>query len=116
MRSVQKIDLGLTGYESGINYKELSSSMPYMYTGRPEYIDFIADIGIIDQIIDWFGSDIRIAKTDEESKVSVSVKASPNAMVHWAMQYIDYVEITAPESMRDRICESLKNGMKKYHM
>lgn len=41
--------------------------MPYMYTDRPENIDFIADAGIVDQIIDWFGSDIRIAKTDEES-------------------------------------------------
>ena len=104
------------GYEKGIDYKELSSAMPYMYTDRPEYIEFVADAGIIDQIIDWFGSDIRIAKTDEESKVRISVKASPNAMVHWAMQYIDHVEIISPESMRDRICESLKNGMKKYHM
>ena len=104
------------GYESGINYKELSSTMPYMYTDRPEHIDFIADIGIIDQIIDWFGSDIRIVNTDEESKVRVSIKASPNAMVHWAMQYMDHVEITAPESVRNRIRESLQNGIMKYHI
>lgn len=104
------------GYESGINYKELSSTMPYMYTDRPEHIDFIADIGIIDQIIDWFGSDIRIVNTDEESKVSVSIKASQNAMVHWAMQYMDHVEITAPESVRNRIRESLQNGIMKYHI
>ena len=106
----------IPGYESGINYKELSSAMPYMYTDRLEYIDFIADVGIIDQIIDWFGSDIRILKTAEESKVMVSVKASPNAMVHWAMQYIDHVEIIAPASVRNRICESLQNGIKKYHI
>ena len=102
------------GYESGINYKELSSAMPYMYTDRPEYIDFIADIGIIDQIIDWFGSDIRIAKIDDESKVRISVKASPNAMVHWAMQYIDYVEIISPEPLRTRVKAALENGLKKY--
>ena len=104
------------GYESGINYKELSSTMPYMYTDRPEHIDFIADIRIIDQIIDWFGSDIRIVNADEESKVRVSIKASPNAMVHWAMQYMDHVEITAPESVRNRIRESLQNGIMKYHI
>ena len=104
------------GYESGINYKELSSTMPYMYTDRPEHIDFIADIGIIDQIIDWFGSDIRIANADGEGKVRVSIKASPNAMVHWAMQYMDHVEITAPESVRNRIRESLQNGIMKYHI
>lgn len=104
------------GYESGINYKELSSTMPYMYTDRPEHIDFIADIGIIDQIIDWFGSDIRIVNADEEGKAKVSVKASPKAMVHWAMQYMDHVEITAPESVRNRIRESLQNGIMKYHI
>lgn len=104
------------GYESGINYKELSSTMPYMYTDRPEHIDFIADIGIIDQIIDWFGSDIRIVNADEESKAKVSVKASPKAMVHWAMQYMDHVEITAPESVRNRIRDSLQNGIMKYHI
>ena len=102
------------GYEGGINYKELSSAMPYMYTDRPERIDFIADVGIIDQIIDWFGSDIRIAKTDDESKVRISVKASPNAMVHWAMQYIDHVEIVSPESLRARVKTALENGLKKY--
>ena len=85
-----------------------------MYTDRPENIDFIADAGIVDQIIDWFGSDIRIAKTDEESKVRVGVKASPNAMVHWAMQYMDHVEVVSPESLRNRLKEALKNGLKKY--
>lgn len=40
----------VSGYENGINYKELSSAMPYMFTDRPEHIDFIADIGIIDQL------------------------------------------------------------------
>lgn len=101
-------------YENGINYKELSSAMPYMFTDRPEHIDFIADIGIIDQVIDWFGSDIRIAKTDDENKVRISVKASPNAMVHWAMQYANYVEIISPEPLRMRVKEALENGLKKY--
>lgn len=88
--------------------------MPYMYTDRPENIDFIADAGIVDQIIDWLGSDIRIAKTDEKSKVRIGVKASPNAMVHWAMQYMDHVEVVSPESLSNRLKEALENGLKKY--
>lgn len=102
------------GYEGGIDYRELSSAMPYMYTDRPERIDFIADAGTIDQVIDWFGSDVRIMKTEEKNKVRVSVKASPNAMVHWAMQYIDHVEIVSPASLRARVKEALENGLKKY--
>ena len=102
------------GYENGINYKELSSTMPYMYSDQPEHISFIADDVIIDQILDWFGSDIRIMKSDEEGKVKVSVKASPNAMEHWAMQYINHVEVLSPVSMRERMREALEKGLRKY--
>ena len=102
------------GYENGINYRELASNMPYMYTDPQERIDFIADTAIIDQIIDWFGTDARIMKTDDENKVRVSIKASPNAMEYWAMQYINYVEIVSPESLRTRVKEALENGLKKY--
>ena len=102
------------GYENGINYKELSSTMPYMYSDQPEYIDFIADEGIIDQIVDWFGNDVRIMKSNEEGKVRVSVKASPTAMEFWAMQYINHVEILSPEPLRNRMREILDSGLKKY--
>lgn len=102
------------GYENGINYKELSSTMPYMYSDQPEYIDFIADEGIIDQIVDWFGNDVRIMKSNDEGKVRVSVKASPTAMEFWAMQYINHVEILSPEPLRIRMREVLNNGLKKY--
>ena len=102
------------GYENGINYKELSSAMPYMYADQLEHIEFLADIRIIDQIIDWFGNEVRIKKTEEESKIAVSIKASPSAMEHWAMQYISFVEITAPESLRAKIKDMLEKGVKKY--
>ena len=102
------------GYENGINYKELSSTMPYMYSDQLEHIDFIADEGIIDQIVDWFGNDVRIMKSDEEGKVRVGVKASPTAMEFWAMQYINHVEILSSEPLRNRMREVLENGLKKY--
>ncbi len=107
----------IPGYKNGIDYKKLSSAMPYMYSDEPERIVFVADAGIVDQIIDWFGNDIRIAKSsDNENQVNVSVVASPNAMEHWAMQYINCVEVISPPAIRERICKSLQNGMKKYRI
>lgn len=104
----------IPGYKNGIDYKKLSSSMPYMYSDEPEWIDFVADAGIVDQIIDWFGNDIRIAKSsDNENQVKVSVVASPNAMEHWAMQYINYVEVISPPAIRDRIRDGLQHGISK---
>ena len=104
----------IKGYENGIDYGEISSALPYMFADKPQTVEMIVSGCIIDQVIDWFGSDIRIAKTDDENKVRISVKASPNAMVHWAMQYVDYVEIISPEPLRMRVKEALENGLKKY--
>ena len=89
--------------------------MPYMYTDTPERIEFIADEYIVDQIIDWFGKDIKMSPLpDNKKKVKVELFASPNAMEHWALQYLNHVEVTKPESLREKIKESLNDGIKKY--
>ena len=102
------------GYESGIDYKKISSTMPYMYTDEPERIEFATEPWMVDQVIDWFGKDIAVRKTDDENKVIVSLWASPNAMEHWALQYLNYVEVISPAHLRDRIQKNLQNGLKKY--
>lgn len=102
------------GFEHGINYKELATAFPYMYTDKPERVEFLADANIIDQIIDWFGKDIRIIK-DAENTLKVSVKVSQLAMEHWAMQYINYVKVVFPKSLVDKITENLQNAANKYN-
>jgi predicted DNA-binding transcriptional regulator YafY len=102
------------GYESGIDYKKIASTMPYMYTDEPERIEFATESWMVDQVIDWFGKDIAVRKTDDENNVIISLWASPNAMEHWAMQYLNYVEVISPVHLRTRIQENLQNGPKKY--
>lgn len=104
----------IAGYENGIDYKKLSSTMPYMYTDTPERIRFTAARGIVDQVIDWFGKDIAIQPGQEEDTVVVTLQASPAAMEHWAMQYINYVEVLAPEHLRQTIRDNLRKGVEKY--
>ena len=103
----------IDGFKSGIDYKNLASAMPYMYTDEPKNIEFTAHKGIVDQIIDWCGTDIRISEIDENT-VTVNLKASPNAMEHWATQYINYVEVIKPTELREKIRESLKKAEEKY--
>jgi predicted DNA-binding transcriptional regulator YafY len=86
-----------------------------MYTDMPERIEFIAEEWIVDQIVDWFGKDIRMSKLpDDDKKVKVELVASPNAMEHWALQYLNHVEVIKPESLRERIKESLKKAAQIY--
>ena len=103
------------GYENGLDFKRISSTMPYMYSDTPERIEFIADDLIVDQIVDWFGKDIKMTVLPEDNKkVKVELFASPNAMEHWALQYLNHVEVTKPESLRERIKTALKNAENKY--
>ena len=102
----------LPGHEYGIDYREYATSLPYMFTDKPEMVEFLADSVIIDQIVDWFGDDARIKQSGD--KLKVSVKVSPMAMEYWAMQYLNFVEILSPKTLRERIAENLKSAKKKY--
>ena len=101
------------GYKNGVNYKKIATSLPYMFTDEIEIITFMADSGIVDQIIDWFGTSAKFEKA-EDGKVKVTVMASPNAMEYWAMQYLNYVEIITPIELRERVRNNIDNAKKKY--
>lgn len=105
----------VSGYENGIDYKKLSSTMPYMYTDEPEKIQFVASADIVDHVIDWFGKDVTISTTENEKEVMVSLLASPLAMEHWALQYINHVEVIKPVHLRERIKASLEKGLNLYN-
>ncbi len=101
------------GYKNGINYKNLSTALPYMYHDKPERVDFIAGQNVIDDVIDWFGKDVRITKEGEET-YRVSVTVSPMAMEHWAMQYAGRVRVVSPAPLADKIKERLASASKDY--
>lgn len=104
------------GYENGIDFRQISSTMPCMYTDIPEQIEFIADEFIVDQIVDCFGKDIKMSTLpDVEGKVKVVLIASLNAMEHWALQYVNHVEVTKPEGLRIKIRDSLIDAIEKYN-
>jgi len=100
------------GYEDGIDYKHISTAMPYMYAETPELITLRAPVALMDQIVDWFGKDVSVRAAGED--VLVNVHAAPTAMLYWALQYADSVEIVAPESLRERVREVLAQATKRY--
>ena len=102
----------LEGYERGIDYKEIATK-PYMYSDKPERIELVVDDILIDAIIDCFGKDISILNATE-GKSKISLKSSVMAMEHYAMQYINHIEVIKPESLRNQIKEKILNGLNKY--
>ena len=101
------------GFESGIDYKRFSSSMPYMFFDEPQSIEFMAGSWVIDQVVDWFGKDIKIEEKPD-GRFLVKVVASVNAMEYWAMQYLNAVEILKPTDLRERIKKNIQSANEKY--
>ena len=104
----------IDGYKNGIDYKRFSSALPYMYSDEPEQITFsINGEWMIDQVVDWFGYDFKIQQTD--GGYLITVKASPDAMEYWAMQYLNNVEILSPRHLRERIAKNVSAAKEKYN-
>ena len=102
------------GYESGIDYKKISTTMPYLHSDKPERVEMLADAWVIDQVIDWFGKDLAVCETDDPEKIIISLWANPYAMSLWALQYVNYIEVISPAHLRTKIREFLKSGLDKY--
>ena len=102
------------GFEGGIDFRTLTTAMPYMFSDPPERITFLVDEGYIDHVIDWFGEDVRIAPGTAAHTLLVSLTASPNAMHYWALQFAEAVEVLTPASLRDKIRATLKKAKERY--
>ena len=65
---------------------------------------------------DWFGEHFKVLRTPKGADpeyILVSVKADPNMIVHWAMQYSGLVEVM-DEEVRGLIREELEKMREKY--
>lgn len=85
--------------------KQLAEQL-YMYSGEAEEIRFIAEETILNDILDWFGTEIAIAPAEQPHKLLVTVCVHPTAMQHWALQYGKYVTVLSPESLRTELAET----------
>jgi hypothetical protein len=67
-------------------------------------------------LYDWFGDTFKYIKTEDNPPYDdiVEVKCSPFAMVNWALQYSDRVEVLEPLSLRNEIKEKIKALNTKY--
>ena len=65
---------------------------------------------------DWFGNTFKYIKTDKADYDYdiVEVMCSPYAMVNWALQYSDRVEVLEPESVRNAVIQKINALSTKY--
>lgn len=85
----------------------------YMFGGKSDVVTFQAKKHILNDIIDWFGKDVRFSHEDEET-IRVTVRVNLGAMKFWALQYAPYVTILSPAALREDVKAGLATALEQY--
>ena len=102
-------------YEFDPDLGRVYSVSAYMATCEPEMITFRTRKGMLDEIIERFGTEILIGKESEEDHtILVSVRTNPREMEHWAIEHLDSIEVLSPRELRYDVHWAIWNGLQKY--
>lgn len=92
---------------------EYLRSHPLMYCGKSQKVTIRADKIIFDDIIDTFGKDFLVLKQDEYT-VTVTLCANQCDIVEWALQNAAFVEILAPQHIRNGLIKNAETLANRY--
>lgn len=85
----------------------------YMFSGKSDAVTFRVTKAMINDVMDWFGSEVRFFDEDE-SEVTATVRVNLQAMKYWAMQYACCVKVLSPPELVDKIRDELTVAAEKY--
>lgn len=89
------------------------SSHIYMSSGEAEYIYINVDVDEIGAVIDYFGDNFIVIDSDDDI-VKIRVKSNEDDIYYWALQYGNHVEITEPQTLRNRIRNTVESMARTY--
>ncbi len=104
----------IPGNENGLDLPRHMAEHIYMFSGESRRVIFRAKLSAVDQIIDWFGSEVAFFNETEDT-VDVSVRVNESAMFCWLMQYGLSCEVLSPESLRSRVRDAVNEMAKRYN-
>lgn len=85
----------------------------YMFSGESVPVTFRMSKTILNDVIDWFGTEIAFFDETEE-EVTARVTVNWSAMRYWAQQYCRFVRILTPTDLAEQIKEDLREALGVY--
>ena len=85
----------------------------YMFSGESIPVTFRMKKTILNDVIDWFGSDIAFSD-ETEDEVTARVTANWSAMRYWAQQYCRFVRILTPTDLAETVKTDLQSALENY--
>lgn len=103
----------VAGYKYGLDLAEHMAEHIYMFTSEKINVKFRANSYIINDIIDYFGTDIDISDVTDKNFI-VRAHISEEDMFKWAVQYAGHAVVLEPAPLRERVIDELKNAINNY--
>lgn len=99
--------------KTGLNLPKHMAEHLYMFPGKTERVTFLAKKYLMNDLVDWFGTDLFISDESEE-EITVSVTVNISAMRLWAMQYALHVRVLEPEILAEQIKKDIQIAVENY--
>ena len=84
-----------------------------MYSDEQLHVHLRCENRIMDQMIDIFGTEMKILKRDNESFIT-NVLVNKQGVLFLAQQFMEAIEIIEPDNLRETMKEQLKLTLQKY--
>ena len=104
----------VTGMEHGFDLPRHMAEHIYMFTGESESVVFSFHRGLLNEVVDWFGTGIEFLDETEET-ITAKVYVNRMAMQKRAMQYALYAKILSPQSLADAARKDLEVALQQYN-
>ena len=102
-------------FARGFNLPRHMAEHIYMYSGESVTVKFTAEMNLMDELVDWFGTDFRIHEMGHDTMM-VTLTCNERAMMYWALQYGQHIEIKEPQSLRDSVRRIVQQMAGKYEI
>lgn len=97
----------------GVNFEEYVEKADGIYFGQEALFTFRCKRGILDDVIDRFGTGVKPYNLQEET-FDFSMKLVDKAAIFFALEYLSRCEILEPESARERMRRYIRSGSATY--
>lgn len=98
---------------NGLDLPKHMAEHIYMIHGESVRVTLKCNNYIIDALVDWFGKDIRIIEKNKDYFLA-RVTCNHDAMMYWALQYGQHVEVLEPTSLRAELKKEINKMVRKY--
>ena len=101
------------GMKNGLYLPKHMAEHLYMFSGESVPVTFRMKKTILNDVIDWFGTEIAFYD-ETEDEVTARVTVNWSAMRYWAQQYCRFVKILTPTDLVETVRDDLKKSVLNY--